>query len=99
MTLASTSLGLACRCLTAVATPIVQPQVKELLGIPKEIAVYDLMAVGYSASEPRPRPVRDLEDMVHYDHFDESRFITEEQLKIRLRKDKGWMQATTRRSR
>jgi glutaryl-CoA dehydrogenase len=45
-----------------VATPLVEPLVKELLGIPKEMALYDMMLVGYPASEPRPRPVRDAQD-------------------------------------
>ena len=97
MTLAATSLGLASKWLTAVATPLVQPLVKDLLGIPKEMAIYDMMLVGYPASKPRPRPVRAAEDIVHYERYDKSKFLSEDNLRRRLVKGKAWMQATTRR--
>jgi nitroreductase len=97
MTLAATSLGLASKWLTAVATPLVEPLVKDLLGIPKVMALYDMMLVGYPASKPRPRPVRDAQDIVHYERYDKSKFLSEDHLRQRLVKGKAWMQATTRR--
>ena len=97
MTLAATSLGLASKWLTAVATPLVQPLVKELLGIPKEMEIYDMMMVGYPGSKPRPRPVRAAEDIVHYERYDKSKFLSEDDLRRRMVKGKAWVQATTRR--
>ena len=97
MTLAATSLGLASKWLTAVATPLVQPLVKDLLGIPKEMEIYDMMMVGYPASKPRPRPVRTAEDIVHYERYDKGKFLSEDDLRRRMVKGKAWVQATTRR--
>lgn len=97
MTLAATSLGLASKWLTALATPLVQPLVKDLLGIPKEMEIYDMMMVGYPASKPRPRPVRTAEDIVHYERYDKGKFLSEDDLRRRMVKGKAWVQATTRR--
>ncbi len=80
MHLAATSLGLASQWVSAAASPPVQSQLKQLLGIPKELAIYDMMAIGYPAYTPRPRLVREKDEMVHYDHFNRARFRTEEQI-------------------
>ncbi len=80
MHLAATTLGLASQWVTAIAYPTTQPLVKHLLGMPKELEIYDMMAVGYPASEPRPRLVRDRAEMVHHDHYDKTKFRTEREI-------------------
>ena len=40
---------------------------KDLLGIPPEMEVYDMMALGYPAARPRTKLLRDKDRMVHYD--------------------------------
>lgn len=81
MNLAATTLGLGSQWVSNTALPFVQCQLKELLGIPRELEIYDMMAVGYPAGEPRPRPVRVKQEMVHYDCYDKTKFRTDEEVK------------------
>lgn len=74
MHLAATTLGLASRWLSGVHMPPAQSRLKKLLGIPAEMEVYDMMVVGYPDAEPRPKLVRDREEMVHYDYCGEGDF-------------------------
>lgn len=80
MHLAATTLGLAFRWLTFVSLPPVQSRLKKLLGIPAEMEVYDMMVVGYPDAEPRPKLVRDREEMVHYDYCGEEDFRSIEKI-------------------
>ncbi len=80
MHLAATSLGLGSQWVTSIAHPFVQSQLKLLLEIPKELDIYDMMAVGYPAEQRRPRFVREKDEMVHYDRFDRAKFRTAEQV-------------------
>jgi nitroreductase len=70
MHLASASLGLGSRWISATRNYYAQHLTKALLGIPKEMEIYDAMALGYPAAEPAPRMVRNRRDMVHYEYFD-----------------------------
>jgi nitroreductase len=81
MHLAATTLGLASQWVATTTDHFVQSLIKDLLGVPKELEIYDMMAVGYPAAEPKPRPVRDKEEMVHYDYYDKTKFRTAEQVK------------------
>ena len=80
MQLAATSLGLASRWLTIVNRPPVQSRLKKLLGVPAEMEVYDMMLVGYPDEEPRPKLVRNREEMVHYDYCREEDFRSIEKI-------------------
>jgi len=81
MTLAVTALGLGCRWLSATANPAMQCFIKQLLGIPDELEIYDMLVVGHVAEEPGPRQVRSTEEMVHHDYYDKGKFRTQEQVK------------------
>jgi nitroreductase len=78
MHLAATTLGLASQWVSVVGSPYGQCMVKNLLAIPLELEIYDMMVVGYPDAEPRPRLVRDRKEMVHYDYCGEGAFRTEE---------------------
>jgi nitroreductase len=78
MQLAATTLGLASQWVSAVANPHSHCLVKHLLGVPHELEVYDMMAVGYPDGESRPRTVRDRLEMVHYDYCGEGAFRSDE---------------------
>ncbi|MFC1901977.1 nitroreductase family protein [Chloroflexota bacterium] len=78
MHLAATSLGLASQWVSRVATPYGHCLVKHLLGVPHELEAYDMMVVGYPDGEPRPRIVRNKEEMVHYDYCGEGAFRSDE---------------------
>ncbi len=78
MHLAATTLGLAAQWVSAVQAPYVNFMVKELLGIPKDFAIYDMIALGYPAVQPKPRLVRPREQMVHYDYCGPNAFRSDE---------------------
>ncbi|MDB4444267.1 nitroreductase family protein [bacterium] len=80
MHLAATTLGLGAQWVSVIRNWIVQCRVKELLRIPEELSIYDMMAVGYPASAPRPRMVRDMKEMTHLDYYDRSKFKTDEEV-------------------
>jgi len=81
MHLAAAALGLGSKWLTLSSHPLEQCLIKQLLGIPLELEIYDTMLVGYPDFEPRSRLVRARKEMVHYDQFDKTRFRTDQQIK------------------
>ncbi|MDP2720054.1 MAG: nitroreductase family protein [Dehalococcoidia bacterium] len=81
MHLAATTLGLASRWVSSTANTLPQARIKNLLGIPKEFEIYDTMALGYPASAPRPRFVRERQGMVHREKFDKSIYRNAQQLR------------------
>jgi nitroreductase len=81
MHLVATVLGLGAQWVSASAQDLMQARLKELLNVPYELEIYDMMALGYPASEPKPRKVRLREEVVHYDTFDKSRTRTDQQVR------------------
>ncbi len=66
MHLAATALGLATRWVSAAGHDPAASKIKELLGIPAELALYEMMALGYSDFEPLPKKVRPLAEVLHF---------------------------------
>lgn len=81
MTLAVTTLGLGGQWVSAVGNPYAQSLIKKLLGIPLEMEIYDMLAVGYPDMEPKPRIMRDIEGLVHQDYFDKTKYPTQQGVK------------------
>lgn len=73
MHLAAASLGLGSGWLSSTRNFYIQVMTKHLLGIPKELMIFDTMTLGYAASEPSPRNVKAKSDVVHYDQYDRTR--------------------------
>ncbi len=89
MSLAATSLGLGSHWASAVSDPLVMPLVMEALGIPEDLAVYDMMALGHPADQAKPRLVRPRSEMTHLERFDPAKYRTNEQVRefvVSLRK-------------
>ena len=81
MHMAATSLGLGSQWVSTVNHPKADARIKELLGIPIFMEIYDMMAVGYPAIEPREKQMRAREEMVHYDTCGKDDFRTDEAVK------------------
>ncbi len=81
MHLAATTLGLASQWVSTIANVLLQVQIKALLGVPKELEIYDMMALGHPAIEPRPKPTRGRDEIVHKEKFDTRKFKTAEQVR------------------
>jgi FMN reductase (NADPH) len=97
MHLAATTLGLASQWVSVVASPYNHCLLKNLLHIPTEVEVYDMMALGYPAYKSRPKLMRPLEKMVHRDYFDEEDFRTDAEVRDFIKKTRAWVFANHRR--
>jgi nitroreductase len=86
MHLAACILGLGSQWITGTAGPYAQIILKQILGIPKELIIYDTMALGYPAEEPQPRPIRNRDDVVHNESYDVSKYRTQEQVNSYIKK-------------
>ncbi len=53
---------------------------KQLLGIPSVITIHTLVPIGYPAYKIPPPYRRKLDEVVHYDGYDQSKFRTDEQI-------------------
>ncbi len=90
MHLATTALGLASQWLSAVQTPYASCLIKDLLGIPESMEVYDMMALGYPGIAPPGKYMRHLSDVVHWGKQDPDNFRTDEEVKDFVYKSRSW---------
>jgi nitroreductase len=97
MFLAATTLGLAGQWVSAVQVPLVNSKIRQLLGIPETLEIYDILVVGYAAMKTRPKFLRGREDMVHYDDCGPEDFRTDEEVRDFLRRTRSWSMATINR--
>jgi nitroreductase len=97
MHLAATTLGLASQWVSLVASPRNHCLLRNLLHIPNEMEIYDVIALGYPAYKSRSELMRPLDKMVHRDYFGEEDFRTDEEVRNFLKKARAWVFATHRR--
>ena len=90
MHLAAAALGLASQWYTATSRPGVEGAIKEIIGIPEALKIYDMMVVGYEANPPNPKIVRDIDEMVHYNDCGLQDFRTDEEVIVYSEKTKAW---------
>ncbi len=64
--------------------------IKDLLGIPGEIEIYDMMALGYPVLLPRPKFMRDTEKMFHHDTCEKEDFRTDEEVREFVKRSRHW---------
>src|SRR5579884_3962727 len=76
MHLAAASLELG----TQWVTIHIQEPFKRILGVPDLLMLYLIIPIGYPAVEPLVGVRRDLDDIVHHDHYDMSKYMTNEQI-------------------
>ena len=89
MTLAATTLGLGSQWVSATGHPFVKSLLKDLLGIPQKLEIYDLLAVGYPGYQPKKRFVRERVEIVHEGRYDKAKYRSDEEIRkfiIGLRK-------------
>ena len=78
MVLAATTLGLGSQYITLTSSPIKEKRIKEKLGIPDHMKIYDTLALGYPIYKPRKKYTRELQDIVHFGNYDMSKSQTDE---------------------
>ncbi len=90
MQLAATSLGLASQWYTATSRPEAEEAIREIIGIPDALTIYDMMVLGHPATAPGSKIVRELEEMVHYDACGGDDFRTDDEVEAYARVTKAW---------
>jgi nitroreductase len=93
MHLAAASLGLASQWYTATSFPDAERAIKEIIGIPESLTIYDMMVLGYAVSPPNPKEVRAFNEMLHYDNCGPQDFRTDEQVIADTEKTWAWCMA------
>ncbi|MBW1802487.1 MAG: hypothetical protein JRJ85_17365 [Deltaproteobacteria bacterium] len=96
MHLAAATLGLASQWVSGIQTPYVHCMVKNLLNIPVEMEVYDMIALGYPAIEPRSKFMRDTKKMIHYDVSGDEGFRNDEEVRDFVKRCRNWNVGTHR---
>ncbi|MBN1833152.1 MAG: nitroreductase family protein [Deltaproteobacteria bacterium] len=95
--LAATTLGLATQWVSATHTGYVQCMIKEMMGIPVNLEIFDMIALGYPSMEPRPKLMRDLKEMIHYDDCGPDGFRTDEEVEAFVKRARNWNIGSHRR--
>jgi nitroreductase len=79
--LAAEVLGLSSMYISDVASPYFSVMLKSLLGVPDPLQVYHLLPIGFAKRSPTiHHPRRPLEEMVHRERYDRSKFRGEAEL-------------------
>ncbi len=81
MLLAAEMLGLSSMYISDVASPYFSVVLKSLLGIPEPLQIYHLLPIGVAKRSPTiHHPRRALEEIVHHERYDRSKFRGEAEL-------------------
>ncbi len=75
--LAAAALGYNVWWVTAIGQEAAQKAMKPLLGIPDELSVLDIMCFGPAAKKPYKRWKKKLDEVVNWNRFDQSHFMTD----------------------
>lgn len=78
--LAATALGLASQYVSDANSPYMETMLKVLLKIPEPLRVYHLVPIGYAKGPVAAPPRRALDEIVHYETYDLSKFRNDDQL-------------------
>lgn len=90
MQLAATALGLASQWYTSTSRPGAEQAIREIVGFPEALTIYDMMVVGYQETAPGLKIVRETAEIVHYDACGLQDFRTDEQVEAYARITKAW---------
>lgn len=78
LNLAAASLGLGSQWVST--TPILERELKTLLGVPEWFTIPHIIPIGYIDYKPPGPYRRKLSEILHYDKYDMSKFRTDEQI-------------------
>ncbi len=90
MHLAAATLGIGTQWVSITHTGYVQSMIKQLIGIPSELEVFDMIVLGYPEMEPRPKLMRNREEMIHYDDCGPDDFRSNEDAMEFVKRARNW---------
>jgi nitroreductase len=88
--LAAASLGLASQWYSAASRPEAEREIRKIIGIPESLTIYDMMVLGYPDAPPKPKELRSLDGMIHYDDCGVQDFRTDEEVLADAQKTWDW---------
>ena len=94
MHMAAATLGLASQWISGIASPHVHCLTKDLLGIPGELDIVEMMALGYPAVRARPKLLRECAELVHHDRCGPGEFRSDEEVRDWVRRARAWTMAS-----
>jgi nitroreductase len=97
MHLAATTLGLASIWVSPVKSTQLHLLVKHIIGIPDFMEIYDMMALAFPATKPRPKLLREKKSIIHSDYCGIEKFRSDEEVKEFIKKNRNWALATIRK--
>ena len=80
MHLAAAALDLGTQWISDFGSPWLSIMSKNLLGIPQNLMIYEVMPVGYPDYYPKPRYVKPLKELVHSETYNPGKVRTEESI-------------------
>lgn len=75
------SLDLGAMWISAIRKDGVDEKVRELLGVPKDLVLFELMAVGHPDQETTQKRLRNIEQITHWNKCGEADFRKKKKLK------------------
>jgi nitroreductase len=78
--LAATALGLASQYVSDANSPYMETMLKVLLKIPEPLRIYHLVPIGYAKGPVAAPPRRTLDEIIHRETYDMSKFRNEDQV-------------------
>lgn len=97
MHLAATALGIGAQWVSITHTGYVQSMIKKLFGIPAELEVFDMIALGYPGINPRPKLMRNRKEIIHYDDCGSDSFRTCKETMEYIKRARNWNIGSHRR--
>ena len=85
MHLAAAALGLGSQHVTI----HIEEPFKRVLGVPDLVMVHHIVPIGYPAIEPRRSVRRSLDDIVHYERYDQAKYMSNAEIIDFLRELRG----------
>jgi len=79
--LAATCLGLAAQYCSDASSPYMSTMLKVWLGVPDPLEVYELIPIGWPNVQVAAPPRRRLDDLVHREHYDMEKYVSDEQMR------------------
>ncbi|MDP6175284.1 MAG: nitroreductase family protein, partial [Rhodospirillales bacterium] len=74
------SMGLGSKYLSDTGSPEMEIMLRDLLGFPEPLRAYETVCIGHVDKKPSSRFVKEVDDIIHWDKFDESLMKTDEQV-------------------
>ena len=74
------AMGLGSKYLSDTGSPEMEIMLRDLLGFPEPLRAYETVCIGHVEMKPSSRFVKEADEIIHWDRFDQSLMKTDEKL-------------------